>query len=50
MMEYCPACNDAIGLAPYYSTKHGKVCEDCFESRKGEESEYQKFMKDGKND
>lgn len=42
--EKCPVCSFAIILCPYYVTKHGKVCEDCYESRKNEESEYDKFL------
>lgn len=43
-IEKCPVCFLAIINTPYYKTEHGKVCEDCYEARKGEKSDYEKFI------
>lgn len=42
-MYTCPVCLQQLAFTPYYNTEHGKVCEDCFESRKGEDSDYDRF-------
>lgn len=42
-MYACHICLYELSFTPYYNTEHGKVCEDCFESRKGEYSDYDRF-------
>ncbi len=39
----CPVCEDQLCNTPYYKTSDGKVCEDCYESRKGSTSHYEKY-------
>jgi hypothetical protein len=39
----CPVCKVKLFNTPYYNTFHGKVCEDCYESRKGKQSDYEKL-------
>lgn len=39
----CPVCLQQLGFTPYYNTEQCKVCEDCFESRKGEASDYDRL-------
>lgn len=47
-MYTCPVCLQQLAFTPYYNTEHGKVCEDCFESRKGEDSEYDEFKEEAR--
>ena len=42
-MKECVVCNHKCLNTPWYKTKHGAVCEDCYESRKGVKSDYQEW-------
>jgi hypothetical protein len=41
----CIVCGFSGLMLTTYKTKHGRVCEDCFESREGEASDYQEHVK-----
>lgn len=45
----CPVCKDQLFNTPSYKTVDGKVCEDCYESRKGEKSAYDFYLEEKLN-
>ncbi len=42
----CLVCKDQLFNTPSYKTVDGKVCEDCYESRKGEKSAYDFYLEE----
>lgn len=43
MRYICPVCKHSLDFTPYYNTKHGKVCEECYECAKGDTSDYSEY-------
>ncbi|AUR83720.1 hypothetical protein NVP1039O_21 [Vibrio phage 1.039.O._10N.286.55.A2] len=44
MYKQCVVCNFSCFNTPCYATRHGYVCEDCYESSSGVKSSYQEWL------
>ena len=47
-VKKCVVCEELCWNTCTYETKHGDVCEYCYESRKGTKSEYDKWVEENK--
>ena len=46
MYKRCVVCHFDCVNTPCYATKHGHVCEDCYESAKGVKSSYEEWLEE----
>lgn len=47
-MKECIVCKFTCFNTPCYVTKNGDVCEDCYESKRGALSDYDKWVIENK--